>query len=153
MLVLLGSPAEAVESVRLINDKEEFKKYYNAERQALEHFRFPSLFLRQTKKAYLSFVTPEMLSMVRPIEPSSTVPTYNAIRLTCRREGVYMDMRYCRKIFASWLHKHGVSDVLIDLLQGRVGKSVLVNHYIQPGQDYKDKILDAVKGLKQEIEN
>jgi intergrase/recombinase len=90
--------------------------------------------------------------MIRPIEPSSTVPTYNAIRLTCRREGVYMDMRYCRKIFASWLHKHGVSDVIIDLLQGRVGKSVLVNHYIQPGQDYKDKIFDAVKGLKQEIE-
>jgi len=145
-------PAEAVESVRLINNKEEFAKYYNEGRQALEHFRFPSLFLRQTKKAYISFVTPEMLDMIRPIEPSSTVPTYNAIRLTCRREGVYMDMRYCRKIFASWLHKHGVSDVLIDLLQGRVGKSVLVNHYIQPGQDYKDKILDSVKGLKQEIE-
>jgi intergrase/recombinase len=145
-------PAEAVESVRLINNKEEFAKYYNEGRQALEHFRFPSLFLRQTKKAYISFVTPEMLDMIRPIEPSSTVPTYNAIRLTCRREGVYIDMRYCRKIFASWLHKHGVSDVLIDLLQGRVGKSVLVNHYIQPGQDYKDKILDSVKGLKQEIE-
>jgi intergrase/recombinase len=145
-------PAEAVESVRLINNKEEFAKYYNEGRQALEHLRFPSLFLRQTKKAYISFVTPEMLDMIRPIEPSSTVPTYNAIRLTCRREGVYMDMRYCRKIFASWLHKHGVSDVLIDLLQGRVGKSVLVKHYIQPGQDYKDKILDSVKGLKQEIE-
>jgi intergrase/recombinase len=145
-------PAEAVESVRLINNKEEFAKYYNEGRQALEHFRFPSLFLIQTKKAYISFVTPEMLDMIRPIEPSSTVPTYNAIRLTCRREGVYMDMRYCRKIFASWLHKHGVSDVLIDLLQGRVGKSVLVKHYIQPGQDYKDKILDSVKGLKQEIE-
>ena len=29
-----------------------------------------------------------------------------------------MDMCYYRKIFASWLHKHGVSDVLIDLLQG-----------------------------------
>ena len=80
------------------------------------------------------------------------IPTYNAIRLTCRRKGVYMDMRYCRKIFASWLHKHGISDVLIDLLQGRVGKGFLVNHYIQPGQDYRDKILDAVKGLKQEVE-
>jgi intergrase/recombinase len=145
-------PAEAVESLRLINDKEEFKKYYNAERQALEHFRFPSVFLRQTKKVYISFVTPEMLDMVRYIEPSIAIPTYNAIRLTCRRKGVSMDMRYCRKIFASWLHKHGVSDVLTDLLQGRVGKSVLVNHYLQPGQDYKDKILDAVKGLKQETE-
>ena len=144
-------PAEAVESVRLINDREGFAKYYNPERQALEHFRFPSFFLRQTKKAYISFVTPDMLNMVR-LTVSSTIPTYNAIRLTCRRNGVYMDMRYCRKIFASWLHKQGVSDVLIDLLQGRVGKSVLVNHYLQPGQNYRDKILGAVKGLKQEIE-
>jgi hypothetical protein len=62
-----------------------------------------------------------------------------------------MDMRYCRKIFASWLHMHGVSDVLIDLLQGRVGKS-MINHYIQPGQDYRDRILEAVKGLQKEVD-
>lgn len=124
-------PAEAVESVRLINEREGFAKYYNPERQALEHFRFPDVFLRQTKKAYISFITPDMFNMVRYTGPSTSTPTYNAIRLTCRRKGVYMDMRYCRKIFASWLHKHEVSDVLIDLLQGRVGKSVLVNHYRQ----------------------
>jgi intergrase/recombinase len=145
-------PAEAVESVRLINDKEALAKYYNPEREALEHFRFPSVFLRQTKKTYLSFVTPEMLNMVRYTESPTTIPTYNAIRLACRRKDVYMDMRYCRKIFASSLHKHGVSDVLIDLLQGRVGKSVLVNHYIQPGQDFRVRILEAVNGLKNEIE-
>ena len=145
-------PAEAVESVRLINDKEEFPKYYNPERQALEHFRFPSVFLRQTKKAYISFVTPETLDMVRCFEPSTTIPTYNAIRLACRRKGIYMDMLYCRKIFASWLHMHGVSDVLIDLLQGRVGKSILINHYIQPGQDYTDRILEAVDGLQKEMD-
>jgi intergrase/recombinase len=63
-----------------------------------------------------------------------------------------MDMRYCRKIFAGWLHKYGISDVITDLLQGRVGKSILVNHYIQPGQDYKERILDAVNELKKELE-
>ena len=104
-------PAETVESVRLINDKDTYAKYCNADRQALEHFTFPSVFLRQTKKAYISFVTPDMLNMVRHTEPYSAIPTYNAIRLTCRRKGVYMNMRYCRRIFASWLHKHGVSDV------------------------------------------
>jgi hypothetical protein len=80
-----------------------------------------------------------MLDMIRYTKPSSTIPTYNAIRLTCRRKGVYMDMRYYRKVFASWLHKYGLSDVLIDLLQGRVGKSVLFNHYIQPGQSPLEK--------------
>ena len=82
-----------------------------------------------------------MLDMVLHTEPSTTISTYNAIRLTCRRKGVYMDMGYCRKIFASWLHKHGVSDVLTDLLQGRVDKSVLVNPYLQPGQEFRNNIL------------
>jgi hypothetical protein len=53
-------PAEAAESVRRINDKDEFARYYNPERQALEHIIFPSVFLRQTKKAYISFVTHEI---------------------------------------------------------------------------------------------
>jgi hypothetical protein len=44
-------PSEALESVRLINDKEAFSKYYNSTRGALEHFKFPVLFLRSTKKA------------------------------------------------------------------------------------------------------
>ena len=44
-------PSEALESVRLINDKEAFSKYYNSTRGALEHFKFPVFFLRSTKKA------------------------------------------------------------------------------------------------------
>lgn len=55
-------PAEIVESVRLINKGEFYPTYYNEEHQALEHFRFPKIFLRQTKKAFISFVTPEMIA-------------------------------------------------------------------------------------------
>lgn len=73
-------PAEAVESVRLIKYKEEFEKYYNPGRQALEHFRLPSVFLRKTKKAYISFVSPDMLDMVRyTAEPSTIIPTYKQL--------------------------------------------------------------------------
>jgi hypothetical protein len=43
--------SEAVESVRPINDKEAFSKYYNSIRGALEQLKFPVLFLRLTKKA------------------------------------------------------------------------------------------------------
>ena len=57
-------PAEAVESVKLIANKETLAKYYNPERQTLEHFRFKEQFLRQTKKAYVSFVT---LDNLQPI--------------------------------------------------------------------------------------
>jgi intergrase/recombinase len=61
-------------------------------------------------------------------------------------------MRYCRKIFASWLHKQGIADVMIDMLQGRTPKSVLMQHYLTPTTDYKDRILDAVNKLKSKLE-
>jgi hypothetical protein len=47
-------PAEVVESVKLINDKETFAKYYNPDRQALEHYKFGKQFLRTTKTCYIS---------------------------------------------------------------------------------------------------
>jgi hypothetical protein len=56
-------------------------KYYNTERQCLEHFRFPEIFLRQTKKAYISFVTHEILEIVEDCAQSSKI-TYNGIRLS-----------------------------------------------------------------------
>ncbi len=55
---------EVCESVRLINDREALTSYYRPERQTLEHFRFSDVFIRQTKKAYISFVTKEQLSEI-----------------------------------------------------------------------------------------
>ncbi len=149
--VLTGlRPSEAVESVKLINNPDELRTYYNPERQVLEHFRFPSVFLRHTKKAYISFVTPEILELVKP-QSDLTNLSYNTIRLACWTKGVRCDMRFCRKIQASFLHQCGISDVMIDLLQGRVGKSVQVNHYLTPGQDQKEKVLRALGKLKEQI--
>jgi hypothetical protein len=48
-------PSEACESVKLLPQQE--ANYYNPERQALEHFRFAHIFLRPTKKAYLSYLS------------------------------------------------------------------------------------------------
>ena len=78
--VLVGlRPSEIVESVRLLQNSG--TSYYNPERQCLEHFRFPEIFLRQTKKAYISFVTHEILEIVEDCAQSSKI-TYNGIRLS-----------------------------------------------------------------------
>jgi intergrase/recombinase len=132
--------------------EQECSTYYNSERQALEHFRFPDIFLRHTKKAYISFVSPDMLPSSDIIISDGKIPTYNAIRHACNKLGLNMDMRYCKKVFASWLHKCGISDTVIDLLQGRTGKSVLVNHYLSPSQDFKNQVLSALNGLMAELE-
>lgn len=152
--VLTGlRPAEACDSVRLLNIRQNFDtNYYNPERQTLEHFRFPEIFLRKTKKAYISYLSLDNYEWIANLGPK-TPPTWNAIRLTCRRRSIDMDMHLCRRIFASWLRQDGkIEHEIVDLLQGRVSQSVLTRHYLTPTQDLTGKILDSLDRLKQEIE-
>ena len=95
--------SEVLESVRLLTIGP--NQYYNRERCTLEHFRFPQIFIRTTKKAYLSFITLEQLSAIGVLDCKTPVPTLNAITLACRRNGIKMEMHLTRKIFASWLRK------------------------------------------------
>jgi intergrase/recombinase len=145
-------PSEMVESVKLINrlvvSDEPTRRYYNPERQALEHFRFPDIFLRQTKKAYISFVTPEMLSIVEILHD---IPSQNAITHACQRRHIKMDMHLTRKIFASHLRQEGIQPEIVDLLQGRVSQSVLTRHYLVPQRTLSAEVLDALKQLQKQL--
>jgi intergrase/recombinase len=62
-----------------------------------------------------------------------------------------MEMRLCRKIFASWLRKAGIQPEVVDMLQGRVPPSVLTRHYLVPDQHYKEDVLKALKQLEQRL--
>ena len=123
--------------------------YYDPEQQTLRHYLFPDTFLRATKKAYLSYITPENLQPVFSL--GDKTPTWNAIRLTCRRRDINMEMRLCRKIFASWLRKSAIQSEFVDLLQGRVPPSVLARHYLVPDQYFKEDVLKALKQLEQKL--
>jgi intergrase/recombinase len=149
--VLVGlRPSEVVESVKLINDKEgAFAKYYDSETMTLSHFKFKQ-FLRTTKKAWISFTTREMLEIVDQINDS---PSYNAIRLACRKRGINCDMRFCRKIHATHLHQSGIPVGIIDALQGRTPANIFAKHYYRPSLNYRQKVLDALNELQREIES
>ena len=150
---LIGLRAsEVCESVRLLRSDQLVHPYFNPERQALEHFRFPEIFLRQTKKAYISFITREQLSAIGILDCKTHVPTYNQIRLACWRHGIKMDMRYCRKIFASHLRASGIQPEIIDMLQGRVSQSILTRHYLVPQSSLKDDVLNALEKLQRQLE-
>ncbi len=68
-----------------------------------------------------------------------------------------MDMRFCRKIHASWVHQYGggggdISSEAIDFIQGRAVTSVFSRHNLTPNQqELKNKVLDTLEKLKQEI--
>jgi len=159
-------PSEVCESVRLICNStykspssltgslsvacSQTASYYNPERQCLEHFRFPEIFLRQTKKAYISFVTAEMIEpLLRSFD--LRVPTYSAITHTCRRVGIACELHLCRKLFASHLRASGIQPEIIDLLQGRVSQSILTRHYLVPKPSFKEDIIKALEQLQRQL--
>jgi len=63
-----------------------------------------------------------------------------------------MRIKYCRKIFASYLRQSGIEPEIIDMLSGRVGKSIFLRHYYRPSLSYKDKVLQCLNELKKEVE-
>ena len=141
--------SECINCIKLIKDPEHFKTYYNEGRQCLEHFRFSKIFIRRTKAAYISIVNKEILAIAQKIEKT---PRYNGLKMACRHRSLDMQMKYCRKIFASYLRQSaGIPSETVDLLSGRVPKSVFARHYFAPSVDYREKVLQAVGQLSHEL--
>jgi hypothetical protein len=123
-------PAESLQAIRLINDPIAFKTYYDTDRQILQHFNFPELFLRRTKTVYITIVDNELLTIARN---AVSKPSYDRIRYACAASGgLDFHMAYCGKIYASWLRQSGIESEFVDLLQDRVPKTVFARHYFTP---------------------
>jgi Archaeal phage integrase len=138
---------EAFKSIKLIqNDKQ---NYLNEKLMILEHFKYPSVFLRRTKKAYVSIVTKNMLEISSGVDNCS----YNSLNMYCKRNNLDMRMSYCRKIYATHLRTSGVEQETIDFLQGRVPRSVFARHYFRPDIKNDKRIIHALNELYNSIKN
>jgi hypothetical protein len=139
-------PDEACKAIQIIQKEED--NYIRRDLMILEHYKFPDIFIRRTKKAYFSVVTDSILSLAK----QSANCGYNALRLAVKRKKLDMKMAYCRKIFATYLRTHGIEQEIIDLLQGRSPKSVFARHYFKPnfGKE-KEKITVRLENLYQQI--
>ncbi|WP_458743851.1 integrase [Candidatus Nitrosocosmicus sp. T] len=135
--VLTGlRPQEAIDSFNLLlSDKRQ--DYLSRDEKLLEHFKFPEIFLRRTKKAFISITNKELISLVEGQKPL----TYDTIKIAItRKEQTGFKMSYCRKIFATFLRNEGIEAEIIDLLQGRIPDSVFVRHYYRPAMSKFDEI-------------
>jgi intergrase/recombinase len=138
--------------LELIQDPEQFKVYWDQDSQLLQHFRYPSLFIRKTKAAFVSVLDEDFLEIAKRIE---FIPTTNALKMIIRHRSSRVNMRikYCLKIHASYLHlKCGESASLIDVLQGRISKNLFLKHYLTLDSSFKTRVLNSLHKLKQEID-
>ncbi len=142
--VLTGlRPSEACLSIQLLQSQED--GYLNRDKMILEHYKKPELFIRRTKKAFISVVNDSLID----IAEQSHSTGYNALRLAIRRALLDMHAKYCRAIYSTHLRKAGIEPELIDMLQGRIPKSVFAKHYFRPDFEHdKARVMAAVNSLQ-----
>ena len=142
-------PDEACKSVNLLSELAEagrLDSYLNVELSMLEHFKFPRLFIRGCKNCYLSFVPTEVLNQVLSEKPKVTV---NALRKALQKAGVKVRIKDLRKLFATTVRDSGVSEEVVDLLEGRIPQNVFLRHYYKPDllKSVREKVLAAIKPI------
>jgi intergrase/recombinase len=139
-------PTEACVSLSLVQN--DLENYYNKEKSFLEHFKYPELFIRRTKKAYISIINDSIIEIAKK---SYRKPSYNALKLVLRRRKLDAHMYYSRKIFATYLRNNGVEQEVIDILQGRSPKSVFARHYYKPDFISHGRIRECIDSLHRDL--
>jgi len=144
-------PSEAVNSTKLISslhDMGRLNEYLNRDLLMLEHFRYVDLFLRRFKNAYISFVTPELLEVVTIYKPKIK---YSTLSTKIKRLGKPNRTKQLRKYYATTLREYLPTEA-IDLLQGRINRSVFLRYYYKPFlKDVRDKTLKGIGPLQSEL--
>ncbi len=120
-------PDEGYKAMNLI--KINSSNYVDEKRMLLMHYKFPDIFLRVSKKAYVSIVNEDILKAAANGE---LITNYRFLRNKFMEFSVPMNMYYCRKVFATYLRNNGIESEIIDLLQGWTPSSIFVNHYYRP---------------------
>jgi hypothetical protein len=139
-------PAEACQSIALI--QRDLQDYLKHDKMILEHYRYPEIYIRNSKKAFISIVDDSIIKI--GLEAANC--GYNALRNYLVRRKLGMNMSYCRKIFATYLRTKGVEQETIDLLQGRIPKSVFARHYFRPDfENVQNEIRRSLTALQNDI--
>ena len=122
---------EAVKSYNLIiklKHENKLEEYYNREEQTLEHFQFKHLFIKRTKKLFMSFVSLDIIDLIRSDE---AIISKDMIAKRLQRRGLNSRFSEIREVYASCAVKY-LRQPEIDFLQGRVSSNVFMRNYFNP---------------------
>jgi len=146
---------EAVASYNLIiklSREDRLNEYYVYEKGVLEHFRFKEVFFRKSKKAFLSFVSIDMVHKIGEKKPfSSCFYVQNLIRN--KGKGLKLHFGDIREVNGTLLTKY-LKDNEIDFLHGRVTSSVFMKNYFNPSliSDLKVRAFKASDEIEAKIQ-
>jgi intergrase/recombinase len=133
-----------------LHNEGKLSEYYNSELSILEHFKYGKVFLGGTKNCYISFVSQQLIKEICNSQPV----TYFAIQCRLRRLKIKMRLKELRSYHNSYLRKNGVISELVDILAGRVPKSVFCRHYLgESMKEFSKQVLVISENLDQTLLN
>jgi intergrase/recombinase len=121
---------ESIKSMLLIQklaSNGKLNEYFNEKLGILEHFKYGELFLRNTKNVYISIVSEELVQQIVNSKPIF----YTTIRKHLEKNKLTLRIKELRSYFATFLRKNGIISEYIDLIQGRIPRSVFARHYLK----------------------
>ena len=142
---------EAVNAWNLVIDLSEKRRlgdYYKDSEQALEHFRFRQTFIRRTKKAFISFVSRDLVKQIQGADHLTT----NAILKRLGRRHLKRRFGDIRELHGSLLTRSH-SECEINFLHGRVSSGVFMANYFNPAwiSDLRARTLTAANEILAKI--
>jgi len=143
---------EAIESYNLIvklGREGKLNEYYNEKRGTLEHFRFKEVFIRRSKKAFISFVPKDLINKIASNDP---LPSTFAIQARVRKQGLPLRFSDIREAHASFMTKY-LKQPEIDFIHGRVSTNIFMSNYFNPAliSDLKERMFKAIVEIKERI--
>ena len=146
-LIIKLSASEGVELVLNNNGKTRTTGYYNTEKSTLEHFWFEELFLRHTKKAFISFVPKELVAKIGKNEPLNLYGVQTAVKRCVPLR--FSDVREAHGTFLTKFLKPSE----IDFLHGRVTGSVFMANYFNPALigDLKTRVFQGIAEIMEKV--
>ena len=144
---------EALQSYNLIIElakQNRLDDYYKAEKEVLEHFRFKKIFLRRTKKVFISFVPKQI---IQAIASNGATITKDSIRKKLQRKAIRFRFSDIREFCASRSVKH-LQQPEIDFIEGRVSSTVFMRNYFNPTliNDLKNRAIANANELLKSVQ-
>jgi intergrase/recombinase len=140
---------EAIESYNFIiklAEEGRLSEYYNGEREVLEHYKFKEVFIRRTKKVFVSFIPKRLIAEITRRERLTLYQIRNWIRRDNKLKMRFGDVReYYATVMTKWLNPAEV-----DFLQGRISATVFMRNYFNPAliTDLKERVFKGIAEIQ-----
>jgi intergrase/recombinase len=104
--------------------------------------------LRNSKNCFVSCVPKSLLDEIS----SSSKVSYIAIDKRLNKANLPMKVKKLRSYYATEMRKLGLLSEQVDLMEGRIGKSIFLMHYFKENPKLlSDKILQLLPTLEQSL--